>query len=412
MKKILAFFVAFVMLFALLPATVFAETTIDVSSITGYTISTSYDDFITFNGVAAFEAAIPEGTILTNTNYVPATGDRFCRITVHTNDDTDGLFKGVTFGQGIELYIDGKAHATTTVKITIEDCTFKGASIDRTGDSRYALTCVNKADLTIKNCVFDGVYRGMNFQSSNSSCKLTATNNTFLLTPLPEAQKKDNVAIQVSSDNNTEWLEGSINVNNNIFKNATSALRLHSSFVPDDAIGSNILIQFNDNTLINSAGVTTHPSASGDKLNAQNNVIANNVDKSGTEKGSEVTSGVDPSYIITIPAKVDFGKLVRGTNIEERGFTVSADGVVIDSGAKIDVKAISNFNMSNGTNDLPFLLYDKENAVVETGGVFASFAAGTTAQSNTGKVKVNTADILYSGDYSGIITFTVEYVAP
>ncbi|HNX15539.1 MAG TPA: hypothetical protein PK854_10015 [Oscillospiraceae bacterium] len=123
--------------------------------------------------------------------------------------------------------------------------------------------------------------------------------------------------------------------------------------------------------------------------------------------GTEVTSGVDDTYTIIIPAKVDFGTLARGTGLKEESFTVSAENVVIGPTAKIDVKVTSSFTMLNGTTPLAYKLYKSGSVQVASTETFASFAAGTLAQSEAGKVTVDTANILYSGDYSGIMTFAI-----
>ncbi len=126
-----------------------------------------------------------------------------------------------------------------------------------------------------------------------------------------------------------------------------------------------------------------------------------------TTNGTEVTSGVDDTYTIIIPAKVDFGTLARGTGLKEESFTVSAENVVIGPTAKIDVKVTSSFTMLNGTTPLAYKLYKSGSVQVASTETFASFAAGTLAQSEAGKVTVDTAEIVYSGDYSGIMTFAI-----
>ena len=127
--------------------------------------------------------------------------------------------------------------------------------------------------------------------------------------------------------------------------------------------------------------------------------------------GTEVTSGVDESYTIIIPSKVDFGTLARGTGTKEKAFTVSAEGVVIDEGTSIEVKVSSDFIMTNGgSGRIPYYLYD-ETRIIEDNDVFAEFYSSLNDQSCTGKVFVDTTGILYAGDYSDIMTFTIEYVA-
>ena len=49
---------------------------------------------------------------------------------------------------------------------------------------------------------------------------------------------------------------------------------------------------------------------------------------------TDVTANVDPTYMIIIPAAVDFGMLVKDSGVQTQDFPVQAQGMVIESGIR------------------------------------------------------------------------------
>ena len=123
---------------------------------------------------------------------------------------------------------------------------------------------------------------------------------------------------------------------------------------------------------------------------------------SGLEKKPPV---VDPTYTIVIPGTVDFGKLQKGTGISTESFVIEAKDVQIDKDGEIQVRVSSTFKMSYKGQHLEYFLRNHKEAVGD-GGLFALF---THNAEEKGSVGVNTADITHSGNYTGIMTFTIAY---
>ncbi len=125
---------------------------------------------------------------------------------------------------------------------------------------------------------------------------------------------------------------------------------------------------------------------------------------------TEVKAGVDPSYIIVIPASVDFGTLVKGSGTVTQEFDVTAQGVVIDNGAHINVAVEGPFVMKDhngtGTVSLVYTL-NNEHGLVSPPAAFASFAGNDTED---GVVSVDTNTITAAGSYKGTMQFTITYI--
>ena len=139
-------------------------------------------------------------------------------------------------------------------------------------------------------------------------------------------------------------------------------------------------------------------------------VITNNVTETGTNTGTVVTAGVDPTFTITIPAAVDFGKVAKGTDDVVRDFVVSASGVVIETNKQINVSVTSDFLLSGGGTTLAYRLYNNDAAdatVIGTGGLFASF---TENGNKDGNVKLDRSQITVAAAYQDTMVFTIAYV--
>ena len=121
---------------------------------------------------------------------------------------------------------------------------------------------------------------------------------------------------------------------------------------------------------------------------------------------TEVKAGVDPTYTIVIPASVDFGTLVKGTGNITREFDVTAQNVLIEADAEIEVSVASLTAMTDesGTGSLAYVLRN-ETAPVSTG-LFATFEGNDTED---GTVTVNTNNILIAGSYKGTMVFAISY---
>jgi len=124
---------------------------------------------------------------------------------------------------------------------------------------------------------------------------------------------------------------------------------------------------------------------------------------------TDVTAGVDPSYIIVIPAAVDFGSLVKGSGLVERDFNVVAQNVVLEPEASVKVSVTSPFAMNNqngaGGIELAYTLSNSEESLA-SGDLFATFTADRTED---GTIAVNTDIIQSAGTYKGTMVFTVSY---
>jgi hypothetical protein len=126
-------------------------------------------------------------------------------------------------------------------------------------------------------------------------------------------------------------------------------------------------------------------------------------------QNTDVTAGVEPTYIIVIPAAVDFGTLVKDSGTVGMDFDVTAQGVVIENNAHIDVDVTGPFEMKNnngsGTVSLAYGLRNESGAITPPG-QFASFTGDGTED---GTVAVNTANITTAGSYKGTMVFSITY---
>lgn len=126
---------------------------------------------------------------------------------------------------------------------------------------------------------------------------------------------------------------------------------------------------------------------------------------------TEVTGSVDPTYMVIIPAAIDFGTLVKDTGVQTQIFPVQASSMVIEDGFEIEVGLLSNFTMKDkdgeGSVELEFSLFNATTSIA-TGEIFASF---DTNRTENGTMEVDTSAITAAGNYKGTIDFTISYVA-
>ena len=121
---------------------------------------------------------------------------------------------------------------------------------------------------------------------------------------------------------------------------------------------------------------------------------------------TEVTAAVDPTYMIVIPAAVNFGTLQKGLGDRSQDFDVTAQDVVIEAGKSIVVSVASNFKLTSGTIQLDYELFNGGADALTTGGMFASFDGDGTHE---GSVVVDTNLIEKAGSYLDTMTFTIAY---
>ena len=129
-----------------------------------------------------------------------------------------------------------------------------------------------------------------------------------------------------------------------------------------------------------------------------------------TMEDTDVTAGVDPAFMIIIPAAVDFGDLQKNSGFVAQSFPVEAVDVVIEAGYEIDVSVTSPFVMKDmdgaGVVELPYALFDEATSQVLSGTSFTAFVADRI---EAGAVQVDTSLILSPGSYKGIMDFTIAY---
>lgn len=127
------------------------------------------------------------------------------------------------------------------------------------------------------------------------------------------------------------------------------------------------------------------------------------------EQDTEITAGVDPTYMIIIPAAVDFGTLIKDTGVQTQVFPIEAVGVVLEPGCYIDVDVAGPFTMLDqdgmGSVSLNYSM-SNESGLVTPPSTFVTFTADDT---ENGSISVDTSTIVSAGSYKGTIDFTISY---
>lgn len=141
---------------------------------------------------------------------------------------------------------------------------------------------------------------------------------------------------------------------------------------------------------------------------------------------TEVTASVAPTFIIEIPSQVNFGKLTKGQpeSFVYQPFRVTASGLLLEKGARVDIRVLSDFAMTDGREArLPYKLRNKHNAEFSSdqpsgpensNGVYTSFSSEDQPDVDgnvidVGEVEVDQALIQSAGNYSGNMIFVIEY---
>ena len=127
---------------------------------------------------------------------------------------------------------------------------------------------------------------------------------------------------------------------------------------------------------------------------------------------SSVEFSVDPTYTVTIPAKVTLED--NGEGIYTNSGTLKAEGVKLAEGKEIVVSltSASKFNMQTSATATYKLPYTAEGAFgkltdKEAGGIVAKFATSTTVQ-NTPVTFTTDETPKYAGTYTDPVVFTIE----
>lgn len=125
---------------------------------------------------------------------------------------------------------------------------------------------------------------------------------------------------------------------------------------------------------------------------------------------TQVSGGVDPVYVIVIPASIDFGTMIKDSGIISQEICIEAHSVVIEDGYEINVGVTSDFVMKNnngsGSVSLPYCLYNSTPSLISSSSTFTTFESDGI---EIGQVKINTADITKAGAYEGTMDFVITY---
>ena len=126
-----------------------------------------------------------------------------------------------------------------------------------------------------------------------------------------------------------------------------------------------------------------------------------------TGGSTQVSFNVDPTYTVTIPAKVELQKIdTDGAITYENDYTITAEaGVRLKKGEYIEVTIASDYVMQTPQGATLDYTITAENAAVANNGVVAEFATDKNAQSTTIHIAANDPD--FAGEYKDTVTFTV-----
>ena len=140
--------------------------------------------------------------------------------------------------------------------------------------------------------------------------------------------------------------------------------------------------------------------------------FATDVTTNGGTGFTNVYFSVDPTYTITIPAKVELQKIdTDGIITYENDYTIGANaGVRLKKNEYIEVTVASDFEMTTTEGaTLAYAITAGGNAVANNG-VVATFGTDKNAQSTTIHIAANDPD--YAGEYKDTVTFTVSVKKP
>ena len=126
-----------------------------------------------------------------------------------------------------------------------------------------------------------------------------------------------------------------------------------------------------------------------------------------TGGSTQVSFNVDPTYTVTIPAKVELQKIdTDGTITYENDYTITAEaGVRLLKNEYIEVTVASDFEMTTTEGATLDYTITAENAAVANNGVVAEFATDKAEQTAT--IHIAAGDPDFAGNYSDTVTFTL-----
>ena len=135
--------------------------------------------------------------------------------------------------------------------------------------------------------------------------------------------------------------------------------------------------------------------------------FATDITTDGGTGDTLVTFNVDPTYTVTIPAKVELQKIdTDGTITYENDYTITAEaGVRLLKNEYIEVTVASDIEMTTTEGATLDYTITAENAAVANNGVIAEFATDKAAQTATIHIAANDPD--FAGEYKDTVTFTI-----
>ncbi len=444
MKKTISILLAAAMVLILLPTIALAaDYTLNVGPGETYSTIQSAVDAVQAGGTGTWEIKVKAGTYNETVQILQQAGKD-----VIITGESGAIFQG-------NMVIDGDYRFTGAETLTIRDLALDKSGITLTSHVYVIDMKKYTHNVTIENCAFTGDESGeytfavqAGSSSNNTAYNATIRNCTFTRLDCVIQSRCQGMTVEniVTSDTNA-----GINANNssNIM---LSNVRINA-VAPDYALrlGENAGTANNGTlTIVNSvlacpggdaivfrastqvSVVITGSDILGNVVNAPAlavSIAATDVYWGGTLIGfsasmldiqdsvtsphfddTVVLAKVDPSYIIMIPASVDFGTLVRNSGVVTQEFDVTAQGVMLEPDASVDVVVTGPFVMKDGDGsgsvELEYTLTSGTTPIPAAGGEFASFMGNGTQD---GSVSVDTSAITAAGSYKGTMVFTITY---
>jgi len=130
-----------------------------------------------------------------------------------------------------------------------------------------------------------------------------------------------------------------------------------------------------------------------------------------TGGSTEVSFNVDPTYTVTIPAKVELQKIdTDGAITYENDYTITADaGVRLLKGDTIVITVVSDYVMETPQGATLDYTITKGGADLEDS-VVAVFKTDKTEQTST--IHIAAGDPEFAGDFEDTVTFNISVVKP
>lgn len=331
-----------------------------------------------------FLAMIPSAMAIGRENVASEIeGKEFDNVMVVPNMSNNMIIKNCTFKNGAYLYIGDSHHGKT---VTIENCTF----IDNP-TTGYACTVRGASEVelinnTVKNCV-----RGFNIYSFGDT-EVKAYGNNIEITDRELGEKYVNkIGIQFAG---IGWDEEKTDISGNTFKNAYMAVRLHDTFKGVVDLGKNIYEEVG------------YPIGIDPDVSEANEEALKDALRSVTQLAdTDITAEADPTFIVTIPEVVDFGKIYKDMEVQEKDFDISVSNALIEPNAKITVSCTSEeFIMKDGSEE-----YELEFSLREKEFVFNQGELDDGAMTLSTIVSCDPAKLIVAGTYKGSISFEISY---